>query len=79
MENTKKRYLRPTLIRKCHFCDHINESSHELEECQKCSEAFLPLRYMEKIHSEKLTSISLYEKSTLIDEKDFIKGLYVLW
>lgn len=77
MYSSKTKHKR-ILLRKCHFCEHINESHHELEECQKCSEAFLPLRYMEKIHQDR-GGITLYEKSQAIDEKDIIKGLYVLW
>ena len=78
MQKPNKAANNQLLLRKCHFCGHINESKHELEECQHCSEPFLPLRYMEKIHEDR-TGVRLYEKIQAIDEKDIIKGLYVLW
>jgi len=66
------------LIRACHACLKINESESELERCTHCSKSFLPLRYFEKIHAHKNFDES-YEEADEIEEKDLIKGLFVLW
>jgi hypothetical protein len=75
-KNTKEK----TLIRVCHSCTKINESSRELERCAHCNKSFLPLRYFEKIQSDKAAKWEAHFSSTdMIDEEDLIKGLFVLW
>lgn len=69
-----------TLIRACHSCLKVNESYQELERCQHCNKAFLPLRYFDKIHSSKeLKWENHFSASDQLEEDDLIKGLFVLW
>jgi|GEM_PF-422084 hypothetical protein len=84
MKETEAKTLKQDklIFKVCHACGHCNESQIEPERCQKCQKAFLPLNYFEKIHaqgdkSEKFHD--LFESSDALDEKDLIKGLYVLW
>ncbi len=75
--NTSKEKL---LIRVCHSCLKINESSIEMERCQHCKKAFLPLRYFEKIHQDQNEKWeNHFATADQLDEEDLIKGLYVLW
>jgi hypothetical protein len=68
------------LIRACHRCLKINESERELERCLHCNKSFLPLRYFDKIHSDKEAKWENHFYPTeLIEEDDLIKGLFVLW
>jgi hypothetical protein len=67
-------------MRVCHSCLKLNESHKELERCAHCDKSFLPLRYFDKIHSDKDTSWSNhFSYSEHLDEEDLIKGLFVLW
>jgi uncharacterized OB-fold protein len=75
--STPKRKL---LIKKCHSCGHINESSRELEACGKCNKGFLPLNYFEKVHSQGTLSYKeLFSEVEEITEEDLIRGITVLW
>jgi hypothetical protein len=68
------------LMRVCHRCLKINESTQELERCTHCNKAFLPLRYFEKVHEDKDQKWEKYFSTTEhIEEEDLIKGLFVLW
>lgn len=68
------------LIRACHSCLKINESTKELERCSHCNKSFLPLRYFDKIHGDKEAKWETHFYPTdLIEEEDLIKGLFVLW
>lgn len=81
MNSTEKSRKQEKLIFKvCHCCGHCQESLVEPERCRKCSKAFLPLNYFQKIHASKGEKFkSLFEEGAELDEKDLIKGLYVLW
>jgi hypothetical protein len=69
-----------TLIKKCHCCGHLMESSTEPERCEKCNKAFLPSRYFSKIHAKNSEEFrQLFEESQELHEEDLIKGLHVLW
>lgn len=82
-ETDKRPFKQDTLIFKvCHKCSFVNESTQEPERCQRCAKAFLPLNYFEKIHGKKDPAqgfTELFETSDNLDERDLIKGLYVLW
>ena len=68
------------LIKKCHVCGQVTESTTELEKCVSCGKAFLPLNYFVKIHDHKEIKFSeLFAESHEIHEEELIKGLYVLW
>jgi hypothetical protein len=80
MKNLQNPSKDKLLIRACHACLKVNESHKELERCLHCGKAFLPLRYFDKIHSDKDTKWENYFSPTeLIDDEDLIKGLFVLW
>jgi hypothetical protein len=68
------------IIKKCHVCGHISESSHELQKCTKCKKSFLPVNYFSKVHSKSQKDYEqLFASSYEISEDDLIKGLTVLW
>ena len=68
------------LIKKCHVCGHLNESSVELERCQKCLKSFLPSSYFSKVHDKVNNSYkNLYSDVSELDEKDLIIGIHVIW
>ncbi|MFZ4713446.1 MAG: hypothetical protein ACOYL6_07035 [Bacteriovoracaceae bacterium] len=74
---TPKRKL---LIKKCHACGHINESSRELETCGSCNKGFLPLNYFSKIHSQGATNYKeLFSEVEDLTEEDLIRGITVIW
>lgn len=81
MNDTEKVYKQQKLIvRVCHACGHVHESSVELERCQRCNKAFLPLNYFSKVHKVHGNKFhELFAESEQLEEKDLIKGLYVLW
>ena len=68
------------LIKKCHVCGQVTESTVELEKCINCGKAFLPLNYFSKIHDHtEVNYADLFAESHEIHEDELIKGLYVLW
>ena len=68
------------LIKKCHICGHIMESSQEVQKCGKCKKSFLPVNYFSKIHSKSQKDYEqLFAYGHEIYEEDLIKGLTVLW
>ncbi len=77
----KNRLLRRTksLIKKCHVCLELNESVKEIERCQKCRKAFLPLNYFSKIHLDDGDYESLFSEVDELQDEDLIKGIYVIW
>jgi hypothetical protein len=80
VKDIKKTTKEKLLIRSCHSCLKVNESTTELERCTHCNKAFLPLRYFDKIHNSKEAKWENYFYPTeLIEEDDLIKGLFVLW
>ncbi len=81
MNETKPQVLKQykLIIKLCHKCGHCNASDVELERCQKCAKAFLPLNYFEKIHAKDEKFQELFEDSDNLEDEDLIKGLYVLW
>ena len=79
-ETEPKRLKQDKLIIKlCHKCGHCNASEIELERCEKCAKAFLPLNYFEKIHAKDEKFQGLFEEGDNLTDEDLIKGLYVLW
>jgi uncharacterized OB-fold protein len=68
------------LIRKCHKCGQMTESSVEQEKCPSCGKSFLPLRYFEKIHGAENTNFKeLFSETDDLCEEDLVKGIFVLW
>lgn len=68
------------LIKKCHYCGHLNSGHVEPEKCESCKKSYLPLNYFSKIHDTKGKDIkSLYASSDELHEEEIIKGLTVIW
>lgn len=68
------------LIKKCHMCGHLNESSKEVPRCGQCSKSFLPLNYFGKVHAKNTEEFNnLFSTSDEIHEEDLIKGIHALW
>ena len=68
------------VFKRCHVCDHVNESHKEPERCTKCRKAFLPTNYFEKIHASQMGEYSeLFADIRELEEENLVKGLFVLW
>lgn len=68
------------LIRRCHHCGELGESTVELNKCGHCKKAFLPLAYFEKVHTLSGARYeSLFSHCDDLDEEDLIKGIHVIW
>lgn len=68
------------IIKKCHVCGKINESTTEQARCGSCNKSFLPLNYFAKIHDHGSTQYeNLFSDSHELSEEDLVKGIYVLW
>jgi hypothetical protein len=68
------------LIKKCHSCGQLIESTIEQEKCMGCGKSFLPLNYFQKIHDHTESKFKdLFAESHELHEDDLIKGLYVIW
>jgi len=69
-----------TVIKKCHHCGEIIESSKEIEKCHCCSKGFLPSNYFGKVHAKNTQEYrQLYLNASDLHQDDLIKGLAVLW
>lgn len=69
-----------SLIKKCHICGVIIESTKESMKCPCCNKSFLPLNYFGKIHGISSSDFeNLFAESHELCESDLIKGLYVIW
>lgn len=81
MKDTEAKSLKQDklILKVCHQCGFCNSSSVEPERCSKCSKAFLPLNYFEKVHAKGEKFHELFQDSDQLNEEDLIKGLYVLW
>jgi len=68
------------IIKKCHSCGHVMESSTEIQKCTACKKSFLPSNYFSKVHAKNQKEYeNLFAASHELNEKDLIKGLTVLW
>ena len=80
LELTNKDPGTKLLIKKCHICGHVMESSQEVQKCGKCKKSFLPVNYFSKIHSKTQNEYEqLFAQGHEICEEDLIKGLTVIW
>jgi len=69
------------LIKLCHYCQKINESTKELQRCTHCNKSFMPLNYlmqMKEANSKKFFN-ELYNECKDLNDEDLIKGLYLIW
>ena len=82
IENLSKKSIKnlKIIIKKCHHCGFIIESFTESSKCPCCAKSFMPSSYFNKVHTKDNEHLnSLFSKSQDLDEKDLVKGLYVLW
>ncbi|MBT3982744.1 MAG: hypothetical protein HOE90_15400 [Bacteriovoracaceae bacterium] len=70
-----------TLIKRCHVCDKVAESTKELERCPKCGKAFLPLNYFTKVHEQGAETklVDMFASCDELSDADLIKGIHVIW
>ena len=68
-----------TVIRKCHKCGQMTESTKEQEACISCGKSFLPLNYFAKVHDHSGSIKDLYASSNDIYEEDLVQGIFVIW
>ena len=79
-EQLHKRKFQKSIIRQCHRCLQVSESPKELEKCPKCHKAFLPLNYFEKIQGDQKSKFEdLFADGSELEERELIRGLFVLW
>jgi len=68
------------IIRKCHMCGYLIETSIEASKCPHCQKSFLPLNYFGKVHAKNSKDYqNLFAKPEELCDEDLIKGLTVLW
>jgi hypothetical protein len=77
-EHKKNSKRKKVIIKKCLHCEHINESFVELERCKKCKKSHLPSQYFNKIHLNEDFK-DLYEDAEEIEQKQFLKGIDIIW
>lgn len=77
---TRKKSMK--IIKRCHVCGQITESSSEIDKCVSCGKSFLPLNYFSKVHDHEGKQYNfkdLYAEGHELEQEDLIIGLYVLW
>ncbi len=78
-----ERHLTPSskvLIRVCHHCGDLIETTEEPKRCPKCDKSFLPLNYFQKVHAKNSEEYrQMFVTSEELHDDDLIKGLIVLW
>lgn len=80
MNIEKKRTTDQVIIKKCHVCGFLIETSKEASQCPHCKKSFLPLNYFGKVHAKNSEEFkNLFSNSEELAEEDLIKGLTVLW
>lgn len=69
------------LIKLCHYCNKINESTRELQRCNHCTKSFMPLNYLLQMKEQNSTKFfnELYNECKDLNDEDLIKGLYLIW
>ena len=68
------------IIKKCHLCGHLIESTSEVKQCPNCHKSFLPSNYLEKVRAKNAKDFkSLYSTIDEMHEEDLVKGIHVLW
>jgi hypothetical protein len=76
----KKRFSDKVVVKKCHMCGQIMESTKEIMRCIKCSKSFLPHNYFGKVHAKNSTDFEkLFSSAVDLHDDDLIKGITVLW
>lgn len=78
-EHIEHNHHSASLIRRCHKCGQITESHLEQTKCVNCGKAFMPLNYFDKVHNHTDEYEALFAPVEELEEKDLIKGLFVLW
>ncbi|MDD0851520.1 hypothetical protein HBN50_00370 [Halobacteriovorax sp. GB3] len=68
------------LIKKCHSCGHMMESTREIEKCNCCNKSFLPSNYFSKVHAKNSEEFrNLFCHIDEMHEEDLVKGISVIW
>jgi heterodisulfide reductase subunit B len=68
------------IVKKCHVCGTIMESSSEIKKCSGCKKSFLPTNYFSKVHAKNSEEFdNLFATSDELLETDLIRGIAVLW
>ncbi len=80
-KETRKAVKTRLLIKKCHSCGQMIESTVEQQKCMSCGKSFLPLNYFAKVHDHegKTDFKDLFSNINELQEDDLVKGLYVIW
>lgn len=80
MNIESKRTTDQVIIKRCHMCGFLIETSVEASQCPHCKKSFLPLNYFGKVHAKNSKEYqNLFAKPEELSEEDLIKGLTVLW
>lgn len=68
------------IIKKCHCCGTLMESTSEIRRCSSCKKSFLPANYFSKVHAKNSQEFdNLFATSDELQDNDVIIGLTVLW
>ncbi len=78
-KNSKKSKI--NLIKLCHGCHKINESTKELQRCLHCKKSFMPLNYIQQMKETNSKNLfnEFYNECKDLNDEDLIKGLYLFW
>lgn len=80
LTSTKKKNASKTLVKKCHFCGHVNYVEVEPKRCGSCKKSFLPSSYFSKVHAKNEKEFdALFSDASELHEDDLVKGLNALW
>jgi hypothetical protein len=75
-----KKSSKKVLVKKCHLCGELMESSMEPMRCSGCHKSFLPNNYFSKVHAKNSEEFAkLFISSDELQEEELIKGINVLW
>lgn len=80
MKELNKTHSKKRIIKKCHMCGHMHDTSKEIQKCQSCNKSFLPSNYFIKIHASNSQEFRLlFSEVNELQEEDVIKGITVIW
>mgnify|MGYP000362629086 CR=1 FL=1 len=80
MKEVSKRSSDKSIIKKCHVCGHVHDTSTEVQKCVNCKKSFLPTKYFDKVHTKNSKDYKLlFSTASDIHEDDLIKGISVIW
>lgn len=80
MKELSKQVSDRSIIKKCHICGHMHDTTTEIQKCTSCKKSFLPTKYFEKVHAKNSDDFKLlFSNVSELHEEDLVKGITVIW